>query len=254
MISLVDVPVALFGIRAGLGSDLALGLADHGAAIALLCVAGETDAAERTAALLASEGRTAAVVEFEAGSGASVQAGITQAAARIGPIRGVIDIVAPGPAATASPLSAIDESAWNDRVTVPLRQALHRLQGSYRSLRSAGGRMVVVLPTLSMSGASGMVPWTTMTEGHRAFTKVAARAWGEEGITVNCVAVPAGMLAGEPVPGDSLDRPGLPPASLGRLPDPRTDVAETVAGLLGSDMSFLTGQVLAVDGGVWMTP
>jgi NAD(P)-dependent dehydrogenase (short-subunit alcohol dehydrogenase family) len=252
--TLVDVPVALFGIGAGLGSDVALGLADQGAPIALLCHVGEMDVAERTAAVLVSEGRTATVVEFDPGSGASVQAAIAQAAARIGPVRAVVDITAPGTAATPSALSAVEESAWNDRVTVPFREALHRLQGSYRSLRTLGGRMVVVLPTLSLSGAAGMVPWTTMTEGYRAFTKVAARAWGEEGITVNCVAVPAGMLAGQPVAADSLDRPGLPPVSLGRLPDPRVDVAGAVAGLLGSDMSFVTGATLAVDGGVWMTP
>jgi 3-oxoacyl-[acyl-carrier protein] reductase len=114
--------------------------------------------------------------------------------------------------------------------------------------------MVVVLPSLSMSGAPGMVPWTTVSEGQRAFAKVAARAWGAEGITVNCVGIPAHLLAHPAGEATVLDRPGLPSPSLGRLPDVRSEVAGAVGGLLGSGLPFVTGATLAVDGGVWMTP
>jgi 3-oxoacyl-[acyl-carrier protein] reductase len=252
--SLLDLPVAVFGVGAGCGSDLALGLSDLGAPIALLYVDGEGESAERTAAQAVSRGRIATVVPFDPASPGSVSQALAKACGLIGDVRAVVDIANPGSAGTPSPLSDTGPSDWDERVTAPLRYALHRLQGTHAALRTAGGRLVVVLPTLSMSGAAGMVPWTTVSEGHRAFAKVAARAWGTEGITVNCVGVPAHLLADQNGHETPLDRPGLPGLSLGRLPDPRSDVAEAVAALLGTELSFVTGATLAVDGGVWMTP
>jgi NAD(P)-dependent dehydrogenase (short-subunit alcohol dehydrogenase family) len=254
--ALAGVPVAVFGVGAGCGSDLALGLADLGAPLALLCNADqaeEAEAAKRTAAQAISGGGSATVVPFDPTSAASITDAIAKAAAEIGDVRAVVDIANPGPAASPTPVSGVDEGGWDERVTQPLAYALHRLQGAYRTLRTSGGRIVVVLPTLSMSGAAGLVPWTTVSEGQRALAKVAARAWGGENITVNCLGVPADLLTATG-PATGLDRPGLPDASLGRLPDARSDVARAVAGLLGDGMPFVTGATVAVDGGVWMTP
>lgn len=254
---LADVPVAVFGVGAGCGSELALGLSDLGAALALLCSADqaeEAEAAERTAAQAISRGGRATVVPFDPSSAASIADAIAKAADQIGELRAIVDIATPGVAATPMQLCEVDEGGWDERVTRPLAYALHRLQGAYRALRTDGGRIVVVLPTLSMSGAAGMVPWTTVSEGQRALAKVAARAWGVENITVNCVGIPADLLAGEGAPAAPLDRPGLPEVSLGHRPEPRSDVARAIAGLLGDGLPFVTGATLAVDGGVWMTP
>jgi len=251
---LAGVPVAVFGVGAGCGSDLALGIADLGAPLALLCSPGETEVAEHTAAQAVSGGARATVVPFDPASAASIADAIAKAADEIGEVRAVVDIARPGMAASPKALSDVDEAGWDERVTAPLASALRRLQGSYRSLRAAGGRVVLVLPTLSMSGAAGMVPWTTVSEGQRALAKVAARAWGAEGITVNCLAVPGHLLAPQHDTAVPLDRPGLPDVSLGRLPEARSDVARALAGLLGDGLPFVTGTTISVDGGVWMTP
>jgi 3-oxoacyl-[acyl-carrier protein] reductase len=251
---LADVPVVVFGVGAGCTCELALGLCDLGAPLALLCTADQAEAAERTAAQAISGGGMATVVPFDPASAASIADAIAKAADQIGEVRGVVDIAQPGVAARSTPLSEVDEGGWDERVTQPLANALHRLQGSYRALRTSGGRIVVVLPTLSMSGAAGMVPWTTVSEGQRALAKVAARAWGAENITLNCLGVPADFLVSDPSHAIPLDRPGLPDASLGLLPDPRADVAKALAALLGDGLPFVTGATLAVDGGVWMTP
>jgi NAD(P)-dependent dehydrogenase (short-subunit alcohol dehydrogenase family) len=248
------VPVVVFGVGAGCGSDLALGLADLGAPLALLCTEEEIEAAECLAAQAISGGGRATVVPFDPASAASIADAIAKAADEIGEVRAVVDVANPGMAASPKALSDVDEAGWDERVTAPLATALHRLQGSYLSLRAAGGRVVLVLPTLSMSGAAGMVPWTTVSEGQRALAKVAARAWGAEGITVNCLAVPGHLLAPQHDTAVPLDRPGLPDVSLGRLPEARSDVARALAGLLGDGLPFVTGTTISVDGGVWMTP
>lgn len=254
MTALGGLSVAMFGIGAGLGSGLARGLAERGAAMALLVGDGETEAGEEAAAALRSAGHRVAVAAFDVEEGASVREALDRATAELGPIRAVVDVDPPGEAATAVPFRAMGKSAWDEQVTLPLRRMLHRLQAIHRTLAADGGRVVVVLPTLSMSGAPGLAPWVAASEGRRAFAKVAARTWGGDGITVNCLGVPASLLAGDPPPDRPFDRPGLPAPSLGRLPDARVDVAGTVASLLGEDMGFVTGTTLAVDGGVWMTP
>jgi NAD(P)-dependent dehydrogenase (short-subunit alcohol dehydrogenase family) len=100
-------------------------------------------------------------------------------------------------------------------------------------------------------GASGLVPWATVAEGQRSLAKAAARAWGREGIRVNSVAVPAGLLAPATT---GLDRPGQPPPSLSEIPDLPGPVASVVASFVSGPWSAVTGATLAVDGGVWMTP
>jgi len=161
-------------------------------------------------------------------------------------------------------LAALDPTQWADRVEIPLRRTLACFQGSHRRLRARGGCLLVLVPTLSLVGAAGMAPWAAVAEAQRALAKSAGRAWGHEGITVNCVAVPAALLvtalrapgavAGG-VPGTAgPDRPGLPPPSLDRSPSWESDIAPVVASLAAPGWTGVTGATIAVDGGVWMTP
>ena len=160
-------------------------------------------------------------------------------------------VVDAGPVAmppVVSELTTLDGDAWRALAEAPLRRALHVLQQSHRRL-SSGGHIVVLLPSVVTSGAAGLVPWVAAAEGYRSLLKAAARGWGRDGITVNCVLMPADLIAGT-----SLDRPGLQPPALGRAVDLHSDVAGVVAALLGGGLSAVTGQTIAADGGVWMTP
>jgi NAD(P)-dependent dehydrogenase (short-subunit alcohol dehydrogenase family) len=162
------------------------------------------------------------------------------------------------------------------RPGLPLRRTVACFQGAHRRLRLRGGSLVLIVPTLSLVGSSGFVPWATVAEGQRSLAKAAARAWGGEGITVNCLAVPGALLTPsiggqEPVgeaapggdeapvgrdepPGSAPDRPGQPAAALGAPPDLRGGVAPVVASLVGGGWTGVTGATIAVDGGIWMTP
>jgi NAD(P)-dependent dehydrogenase (short-subunit alcohol dehydrogenase family) len=79
--------------------------------------------------------------------------------------------------------------------------------------------------------------------------KAAARTWGSAGVTVNTVLVPADLIAGT-----SLDRSGLQPPALGGSVDIAANVTDVVATLVSGSLDGVTGQTIAVDGGVWMTP
>ncbi len=160
-------------------------------------------------------------------------------------------------------VARLDAQAWRARVEIPLHRSLVCFQGAFDALRAGGGTMVLLVPTLSLVGAAGFGPWAAVTEGQRALAKAAARAWGGDGVTVNCVAVPAALLdTADAVPPPSahgggaqapFDRPGQPAPALAH-PDVRSSVAAVVHTLLSPAWRAVTGATVAVDGGVWMTP
>ena len=132
-------------------------------------------------------------------------------------------------------LSSVD---WMQSAEDPLRRALHVLQAAHRALRDGGGRILVLLPSLVMTGAASVAAHSAAAEGYRSLAKAAARAWGNEGIAVQCVLVPTG-----------IDRPGLQPPALNGTPE----LAPILSALLDERLNAVTGLTLAADGGVWMT-
>jgi NAD(P)-dependent dehydrogenase (short-subunit alcohol dehydrogenase family) len=140
------------------------------------------------------------------------------------------------------------EAAWEGT----MQAALFALQAAFGQMRGRGGRILVVTPTSSMSGAPGMVAATMAVEGLRLLAKSAARQWGAHRITVNCVA-PA------PATGDADEAGGgrylsLAQAALGGPGDPETDLGPVVVFLASDAGHFVTGATITVDGGVWMAP
>jgi NAD(P)-dependent dehydrogenase (short-subunit alcohol dehydrogenase family) len=157
----------------------------------------------------------------------------------------------PGPAATPTPLTDYDEKGWDTVAAQPLRDAIACLQAAGDAFEDGGisGTIVAVLPTLSSRGSAGLTGWSTAAEGVRSLVKVAAREYGPRRITVNAVALPAAALAGAE---GSLDRPGLPAATLPAPTDAGGDVAAIIAALASPPWTSVTGATIAVDGGVWM--
>jgi NAD(P)-dependent dehydrogenase (short-subunit alcohol dehydrogenase family) len=239
--------IAILGDAAGgdrTADDLAAGLGDRGESVVVLA-GGWTSGDEAADAIArAEEGRD--------------------------PLRAVV-LASTGVAATErGELAALDPVQWRARVEVPLQRTVAGFQGAHRRLRTSGGSVVVLVPTLALVGASGFAPWAMVAEGQRSLAKAAARAWGHERITVNCVAVPGALLISSMRGGPSMggdgpgrggagvdaapDRPGQPPRAFGHAPGLAGEVASVVASLVSGSWTGVTGATIAVDGGVWMTP
>jgi NAD(P)-dependent dehydrogenase (short-subunit alcohol dehydrogenase family) len=212
--------------------------------VALLC-------ADEAAGAQLSSGLEAAGADVEpvAAAPADVAVGLRTAAHTLGGLDGVVDAATAWPTIDPCQLTELDFAGWKQRTEDPLRRALNVLQAAHRQLQDDGGAVVVVLPTLVLTGAALAVPLVTAAEGYRGLVKAAARTWGRHGVTVNCVCVPAALFGGA-----SLDRDDLQPAALGVRPDLRATVAPVIAGLLDEQFRTVTGLTLAADGGVWMTP
>lgn len=127
-------------------------------------------------------------------------------------------------------------------------QALVALQAAHASMEAQGGRIVLILPTIGIVGATGLVDYTTAIEGIRAMAKSAARQWASEGIGVNMVAAPVSIFAHK-VDASHLTAPAVPDD--GTLTQ---SVVEATKFLLRRDIGHLVGATIVADGGSVMLP
>jgi 3-oxoacyl-[acyl-carrier protein] reductase len=142
---------------------------------------------------------------------------------------------------------ALDE--WIERAEAPLRAAFAFHQAAQRFFADRSGRILIVIPTVGLSGGPGYAPLATTCEADRSLVKAQARVSGHHGLTINCLAVASTLLTGNT---SDPDRSGLPRLAL-PAPD-LTQVADVMITVLGRGFDGITGQTIAVDGGRWMAP
>ena len=236
------------GAEQPLGRGLALAVAADGAAVALL-----GDAAAITPLVQDVHDRDGRAVALDVSltERDDVERAFTAAAAELGaPVSAVVHAAMNPTAYEPVAFAEVDDDRWDLVWEGTMRAALAVLQASFASMRGRDGRIVFVTPTVSMSGAERLVPYTTAVEGQRLLAKSAARQWGPDGITVNSVAV-----APEQVPiGVSSTATSLASAALGGAGEVEQDIGPVVTFLLGPAGHFVTGATISVDGGVWMAP
>lgn len=159
-------------------------------------------------------------------------------------------VIVTGSDARPTPLTAIDGFEWHRLAEQPMRQTLMALQHSHESMSGRSGRIVLIVPTIGMSGAADLVPYTTAMEGIRAMAKSAARQWAPAGVVVNMIAVPAGLLA----PTLSAATSHLTAAAVSDDHGIIETIVETTKFLLSDEITHLIGATIVADGGSVMSP
>jgi NAD(P)-dependent dehydrogenase (short-subunit alcohol dehydrogenase family) len=195
---------------------------------------------------------TVTAVDGDFASRAEAEAAFAAVREATGSIDAVVHAYVDPAALTSEKLADTAEADWDRRCEAMLRAALLCCQAAGQELSARGGRLVLVTPTIALTGAAGLVPYATAVEGMRAMAKSAARQWGERRITVNCVAPPVELMATAGAAGP--DGLALTEPPLGREPDARADVAPLVALLAAEPAHFVTGATIPVDGGLVMAP
>jgi NAD(P)-dependent dehydrogenase (short-subunit alcohol dehydrogenase family) len=236
------------GAEQSLGRGLALSLADADASVALV---GDAATLAPLTADLEARGSRAVAVDADLERREELEDAFATAADEVGGPVDVLVHAAMDPAAyQRRPFETVDDDRWHRVWEGTMRAALAVLQAAYGQMRGRGGRIVFVTPTVSMSGAAGLVPYAAALEGQRLLAKAAARQWGPDGITVNCVAPAPEQV---PIDVESLEVSLAAPA-LGGPGDVETDVGPVVAFLASDAAHFVTGATVGADGGVWMAP
>ncbi|KPA04414.1 SDR family NAD(P)-dependent oxidoreductase [Pantoea agglomerans] len=122
---------------------------------------------------------------------------------------------------------------------------LRMMQACYPHLKASGeGRVINFGSAAGITGLLPYAPYGMAKEAVRALTRMAAREWGPDKITVN------NMLPVANTWGVSADDLPPPTAPLGRYGSPEEDIAPVVLFLASRDSQFITGYSLTPDGGL----
>jgi 3-oxoacyl-[acyl-carrier protein] reductase len=133
-------------------------------------------------------------------------------------------------------------------------------QAAYAVMKGAGGRIINFGSSEAVMGSPISAVYAATKGAVQAWTRSAARAWAADNITVNALA-PAVQTAGAdrlrdflgPEAGPLIDQQMKMMIPLGGgLGDPTRDVGPMLVFLAGTGSGFITGQLLAVDGGLIM--
>jgi NAD(P)-dependent dehydrogenase (short-subunit alcohol dehydrogenase family) len=206
---------------------------------------------ERVAEELTEQGATFLTVQADHGARASSEAVVEAAAERFGKIDGLVANAQSFRPVTA--LADVSESDFDLVLDTGPKGTLWLMQAVLPHMRARGrGRIVTMGSSMGNTGAPGYGPYSAAKEAVRSLTRTAAREWGRDGVTVNCVC-PASAAHRMP-PDDGGVRAQAFAAMyedhpLGRDGDPEADIAPAVAFLLTDASQYLTGQTLMVDGG-----
>lgn len=241
------------GAAGGIGSAVARAFAAAGADVALL----DTVPPAELAAELSAGGRRGLAIGADVTRREQVIGAVARTTAELGRLDilvNVAGIVSFGAAAT------LDEAEWDRVIAVNLKGTFLCCQAVIAPMRAAGyGRIINLGSVIGKNGGNAR-PWIDRTEqdrssnvaygaskaGVHALTFFLARELAADGITVNAIApgpVASAMTTNLP---QSL-RALIPVGRMGRV----EDVANVAVFLAGEGASFITAEILDVNGGMW---
>ena len=243
--------VLVTGALRGIGRETALLLASQGARVAFSHREGREDAARGLARELLAAGAAAATpLAFDSADGARARAVLSAFAGGADPpITGLVNNAG---VSRDRLLPRIREEDLRETLATNLEGAVLAAAALSRGFLRAGGASVVnVSSVVGLHGNPGQTSYAASKAGLVGFTKSMARELGGKG--VRCNAVCPGLIdtdmtggLGEAARGALLDR-----VPLGRAGTPG-DVARAVAFLLSDASSYITGQAIKIDGGLYI--
>jgi 3-oxoacyl-[acyl-carrier protein] reductase len=243
----LDGKVALVtGAARGIGRAIALRLAAMGAAVVVNDLAPEE-----------AIGTVVQEIEAAGGKALGVRANITVAAEVTAMVDRVVEtfgelhiLVNNAGIARDMLLLRLSEEDWDAVLTTNLKGAYLCSKAAIRPMMKARwGRVVSISSVVGIAGNAGQSNYAAAKAGLIGFTRSLAKEVGSRGITANAVApgfIVTDMTARLP---EKIREEAQARTPAGRLGQPE-DVAAAVAFLCSEEAGFITGQVLAVDGGM----
>jgi 3-oxoacyl-[acyl-carrier protein] reductase len=233
------------GASRGIGRAIAEALAADGATV--VAVARGDHANATVEAILAAGGQAEAlsldVTDAEAAAGAIVE---------VAKRHGRLDILVNNAGITRDQLMLrMKRSDWDEVIATNLTAAFVLCQAALKPmLKQRSGRIVAISSVVGQMGNAGQANYAASKAGLIGFCKSLAREVGSRSVTVNVVAPGFVQTDMTQAVDEATQQQWAAQIPLGRLGTP-ADIASAVCFLASDEASYITGQVLAVNGGMY---
>jgi 3-oxoacyl-[acyl-carrier protein] reductase len=241
-----DKIAVVTGASRGIGRSIATELAARGAHV--IAVARGTNA-DAVAEEIRAAGGTAESVAADVTDTAAVDALVAGVLAR----HGRIDVLVSNAGIARDQLMLrMKRADWDEVIATNLTAAFQLCQAVLKPMiRQRAGRIVTIASVVGQIGNAGQANYAASKAGLIGFSKALAREVASRNVTVNVVA--PGLIETDMTRAiaEGARETWAAQIPLGRLGSPR-DVASAVCFLASDEASYITGQVLAVNGGMYM--
>jgi len=231
----------------GIGRAIALMYAKEGADV-LVNYHSNDAAAKETVAEIEKLGRKAVAVAADVANYKSAQNMVDECVKQLG---GVDILVNNAGVSKPSMLLKMKEEDWDAIIDIHLKAAFNTSQAAGRYMKEKKyGKIINVISTAGIFGTIGQINYASAKAGIIGFTKSASRELGRYGINVNviCPGITKTEMTGKLQTDEKLKKIYEGRIQLGRFAEPE-EIAPAFVFLASDDASYITGQVLGVDGG-----
>jgi 3-oxoacyl-[acyl-carrier protein] reductase len=237
------------GASRGIGRAIALALARGGANVALNYAGNEAAAAEALRLVQEAGAPKAKLYKFDVADPAACAAAVEAVVAELGSLDVLVNNAG---IAIDQLVMRLKDDDWNRTLSVNLTGNFNLIRAAARPMMKARrGAIVNVTSVIGEMGNAGQAAYAAAKAGQIGLTKSVARELASRNIRVNAVApgyVETDMTSGLPEAAKTKMMELIPLARLGAA----EDVANAVAFLASDQASYVTGEVLRVNGGMYM--
>jgi 3-oxoacyl-[acyl-carrier protein] reductase len=248
MIDLTGKKAVVTGASRGIGRATARLLARQGARVVLTYVRG-AEAAQQAVAEIVREGGTASAAQLDVSDFASAERTLS---ALVSELQGLDILVANAGIAIDALLLRLKQEDLESTLNVNVNGVLACVRAGLKPmLRARAGRIVIVSSVVGQMGNAGQVAYSASKAALFGVTKSLAREYASRGITINAVA--PGYVETDMTQGLSEEQRTalLATVPLGRTAQPE-EIAAAIAFLASPEAGYITGQILAPNGGMYM--
>ncbi len=235
------------GAAQGIGRDIALGLAADGADVAICDV--NLEAAQKTAGDIEAKGRKALALKANVAASADVTAMVDQVIEKLGRI----DILVNNAGITRDGLILrMKDEDWDLVLSINLKGAFLCTKAALKYMtKQRAGTIITIASIVGAMGNAGQVNYVASKAGLIGMTKTIAREYANRNVTSNAVAPGFIDTAMTQALSENVRQELAKQIPLGRLGSSE-DVANAVRFLASPAAAYITGQVIHVNGGMYM--